>query len=74
MYLDEILLYDNTPLKDLKDSDEKKYLENLKIKLLDIEYLLKNEPSGRIRLMYTSQFVVGFSKDLTKLISDRICN
>ena len=74
MYLDEILLYDKTPLKDLKDSDEKKYLENLKIKLIDIEHLLKEEPNGCIKVMYTSQFVVGFSKDLTKLISDRIYN
>lgn len=74
MYLDKILFYDQTPLSDIESSVEKEYLENLKIKLLDIEHLLKEEPNGYIKLMYTSQFVVGFSKSLNKLISDRIYN
>ncbi len=72
MYLDEILLFENTPLKDLKDSKEKTYLQTLKIKLLDIEEQLKTEPSGIIKLLGEAQYVVGFSKELTKLISDRI--
>ena len=74
MYLDEILLFENTPLKDLTDSKEKMYLETIKIKLLDIEEQLKIEPSGTIKILGEAQYVVGFSKELTKLISDRIYN
>jgi len=72
MYLDTILFFENTPLKDLTESKEKSFLLNLKVKLLDIEHLLIKEPEGSIKLMTNSIVTLCFSDKLEKLISERI--
>lgn len=73
MYLDKILLFENTPLSDLSDSKEKTTLQTFKMKLIDIENELKSQPEGRIGIKESGNtFVTGFSKSLTKQISDRM--
>jgi hypothetical protein len=71
MYLETILLFEKTPLSELSESKEKTILENFKEKLKPIENEIKAQPSGTIGIKESGNtFVVGFSKDLTKQISE----
>ncbi len=73
MYLDKILLFENTLLSDLSDSKEKTTLETFKVKLLSIENELKAQPDGRIELKDSGNtFVTRFSESLTRDIRRRM--
>lgn len=70
MYLDEILLFEGTPLSSLRMSDKKGKLLTVKERILNLESDIKSQPDGRIELKESGNwFITGFSEGLSRQIS-----
>ncbi len=68
MYLDRIIFFKETPLKDLnKDSEEHKALLTIREKLIIFEHILKEYPEGQI--IYTPETsiaIIGFPEEIAQ--------
>ena len=70
MYLDEIILFEGTPLSSLNKSDQKDKLVRVRERLSNFESDIQSQPDGRIELKESDNwFITGFSENLSRRIS-----